>query len=102
MTLAGSRVAELSVAARLDMAFPEISDPIYDGNTGFVTACPLLGRYLWGIAFTKRRAGENPRLAVARPTGDWEIRERASAQEAGSSTVSTTWITPFDWCTLVI
>jgi hypothetical protein len=45
------------------------------------------------ISFTKKRAGL-PRLAVASPLG--LFKGDAGAYEAGISTVSTTWITPFD------
>ena len=46
------------------------------------------------IGFTKKRAGL-PRLAIrTHPVGT--SQGRAGAQDAGISTVSTTWITPLD------
>jgi hypothetical protein len=52
-----------------------------------------------GIEFTKKRAGL-PRLAIPRALLG-PVR-RARDQDAGNSTVSTTWITPFDWLTFEI
>jgi len=53
------------------------------------------------IAFTKKRAGL-PRLALDAPPDRDRGLGSPIPQDAGSSTVSITWMTPFDWLTLEI
>src|SRR6476620_4130215 len=73
---------------------------LYAGNQLFVTAVIGSNRRMAGFAFTKKRAGlprlANPHALVGTSQG------RAGPQDAGISTVSTTWITPFDWLTFEI
>src|SRR5215218_6867951 len=102
MTLALVAAACSSLTMRADMALLRfgIRYRLYAGNRLFVTAVTGSNRRMAGIAFTKKRAGlprlANPHALVGTSQG------RAGAQDAGISTVSTTWITPLDWLTFEI
>src|SRR6185503_11549867 len=99
MTLALVEVAcsLLTVTADMGSSPLAIRYRLYAGNRVSVTAMKLSDRCMARIGFTKKRAGL-PRLANPRaPVGT--SQGRAGAQDAGISTVSTTWITPLDWLT---
>src|SRR4051812_15782542 len=102
ITLALVGAACSSLTVRADMALPRLRCRyrLYAGNQLFVTALRRPNRRMADVAFTKKRAGL-PRLANPHaPVGTSQAR--AGAQDAGISTVSTTWITPFDWLTFEI
>src|SRR5262249_55527235 len=83
MTLAGSRVAEPSVAARLDMCCSLKILTTYTPKTpDSLLPEPLSGRYPKRIVHKKasRESLPGSPSRVPRGTGDWD----ANAQEAGS------------------
>src|SRR3954454_4851310 len=95
ITLVAVAEACSSLTVRVDMVFPAIiRTGLYAGNRVFVTAMSLSDRYMASIAVTKKRAG-SPRLAVLR-VPCWGNAGTRGSYDAGISTVSTTWITPFD------
>src|SRR5262249_30454725 len=95
-TLAGSFFANSSAAARLDMAQSSLNSLTAEYTAEAAVSLLEEPRGVDAsrrLAFTKKRAGF-PRLASSYSRSrSWP---EDVSHEAGISTVSTTWITPFD------
>src|SRR3984957_8372529 len=105
MTFAVAGSVRSSLAARLDMAvlslfhFWKPTPRLYAGNRGFVTAIEIIRTMPTGHRGHKKAS----RVAPARGRAScWGPIQDRRGQDAGISTVSITWITPFDWLTLEI
>src|SRR5215475_413739 len=104
ITFAGSRVALLSAAARLDIDAPLRIRlrRVYARNPGFVTRSQPIEWMLSAHRIHKRASRVSPGAPLRTLVEMSEEICISGVQEAGINTVSTTWITPFDWCTLEI
>src|ERR1035437_3065056 len=103
--LAWAGMALVSLAARLDIAIPRLFrlsnlvPLLYAGSFGFVTAIATIRSMPAGY-----RGHENAsRVAPARDRASWwgPGQDERGCYD-GIRTVSTTWITPFDWLTFGI
>src|SRR4249919_4074745 len=89
-----SAAARLDI--RLDMVIPSLKadTPLYAENRNFVTAWPLLERYVSGMGSHKKASQVSPARFSRLPMG---MRSGCAwGYDAGIRTVSITWITPFD------
>src|SRR6266436_6973920 len=103
MIFAGAATARSSLAARLDISNPgcstvEIDTPIIRRNPPLRYCHAGYKTHACRVSRSQKSEPGCPGSPLAHPVGDG-IRTRVS-YDAGIRTVSTTWITPFDWLTL--